>query len=1120
MRMSEISSIALLCSSWIFVTSVDPVMAQLPAQTDAREITPGAALEREIKSGERHSYRITLRRGQYLRLMVGQHGVNVLVEVYAPGGGPLFEVDNQFDSELPEYLSLLAEPGGEYGVVVRPADDTAVAGKYGIQINELRDAEPRDATRYAAEKAVAEAQKLRRQSPAESKRRAVEKFESALPLWRELGDRMQEGKTIHLIGLTYANLTEMAKAMEYYNRALPIRREVGDRRGEGETLNNIATTYWWLGDQQKALEFFGRTLPIRREVADLQGEGSTLGNMGVVYIALGEYSKALDTLNQALLPRRKANDRAGEAETLGNIGAVYSQFFGEPFKAIDYLNRSLELRRAVGDQRATAHALAELGNVYLGLGELQKSMEYCNQSLPLWRLTGDRRGEGHALAYIAASYSRLGDLQKALDYDGQALTLLRASADPRSEVAGLQTLARDYRNLGDFQMALAYYNQVIQLSRTISAPSTEAAALLGIGEIHLKNKSGRTAMDSLSQGLAMLETLGERRLQAEALYNLGLAQADLGNREAGLDYIRRGLELQRAMQDRSGEAQSLLSFAELERGLGNLDEARANAQSGLDIIESLRTKVDNQDLRASYLALHRNYYEFYIDLLMQLHRNHPSGGHDAEALLASERARSRSLMEMLVESHTDIREGIDPALRESEQTIQQRINAKAELLTKLLGGKQSGQQSGAVQNELDSMLGDYQDLQARIRSQSPRYAALTQPRPLALAEIQKRVVDSETLLLEYALGSERSYLWVVGRDSIASFELPKRVVIESAARRFHELTALGDRIELRAQTKLAAAELSKLVLAPAAGDLKNKRLVIVADGALQYVPFGALPVPSSGDPQLLIAAHEILSVPSASVLAVLRQETPHLRHADKDVAVFADPVLDVHDPRLQQIYAKAERPDIPAAADDLVRSASELGIGSFERLRFSRREADAIAALSPPNRGFKAVGFDASRAIATSADIGRYRIVHFATHGLINTQHPELSGVVLSLVDRQGKPQDGFLRLHDIYNLKLAADMVVLSACRTALGKDVKGEGLIGLTRGFMYAGAQRVVASLWNVRDEATAELMKRFYEGMLKRELRPAAALRAAQVSMSKEKRWEAPYYWAGFVLQGEWR
>ena len=193
---------------------------------------------------------------------------------------------------------------------------------------------------------------------------------------------------------------------------------------------------------------------------------------------------------------------------------------------------------------------------------------------------------------------------------------------------------------------------------------------------------------------------------------------------------------------------------------------------------------------------------------------------------------------------------------------------------------------------------------------------------------------------------------------------------------------------------------------------------------------------------------------------------------------------------------------------------------SFERLPFSRREAEAITALTPKGRRLKALDFAASRATATSEQLSQYRIVHFATHGLLNNVHPELSGVVLSLVDEAGQPLDGFLRLHEVYNLKLPAELVVLSGCQTALGKEIKGEGLVGLTRGFMYAGAARALVSLWSVSDEATAELMKRFYRGVLKDGLRPAAALRAAQVAMGKDQWWEAPYYWAGFVLQGEWR
>jgi CHAT domain-containing protein len=228
----------------------------------------------------------------------------------------------------------------------------------------------------------------------------------------------------------------------------------------------------------------------------------------------------------------------------------------------------------------------------------------------------------------------------------------------------------------------------------------------------------------------------------------------------------------------------------------------------------------------------------------------------------------------------------------------------------------------------------------------------------------------------------------------------------------------------------------------------------------------------------------------------------------KTLALLADPVFEADDPRLVTLRKKK--------ATDSASARRE----SFSRLPFSRIEAEGIARLVPKNSLLKATGFQANRAMATSPELSRYRIIHFATHGMLNSEHPLLSGLAFSLINKNGVPQDGFLRMHEIYNLRLPADLVVLSACQTALGEEIKGEGLVGLTRGFMHAGAQRVVASLWQVDDVATADLMQRFYRGMLKENLRPAAALRAAQIEMSKSPRWSSPYYWAGFVMQGEWR
>ena len=323
-----------------------------------------------------------------------------------------------------------------------------------------------------------------------------------------------------------------------------------------------------------------------------------------------------------------------------------------------------------------------------------------------------------------------------------------------------------------------------------------------------------------------------------------------------------------------------------------------------------------------------------------------------------------------------------------------------------------------------------------------------------------------------------------------------------------------------------------MLLGPVAARMVGKRILVVTDGALQYLPFAALPIPGGpGEPVPMVVDHEVVSLPSASVLAVLRQETKGRKPPAGAIAVLADPVFEADDPRLQTISAADGPKKTPTRADAAKAGATASGTlfasgflrdGSVNvpRLASTRQEADAILATAADGATLRAIGFDASRATAMSPNLSHYRIVHFATHGVFNNDDPGLSGIILSLFDNRGQPQDGFLRLHDIYGLQLPAELVVLSACNTALGKPVKGEGLVGIVRGFMYAGAKRVVASHWKVDDEATGALMGRFYDEMLKQNRSPAAALRQAQLVVREQQRWQSPFFWAAFVLQGEWK
>ena len=880
----------------------------------------------------------------------------------------------------------------------------------------------------------------------------------------------------------------------------------------------------------EAIKKFEEALELYRAAADRAGEIATLNVLAGGYKATGDKQKALHAYEQVLQLHESAGNRQGQAETLHNIGTLYNSPVADSVPgiierqtALEFLYKAVALYKELDAPKREAYTLSEIGGIHNALGAKHKALEHYNQALRIQRTVGDRRREAYTLAYIGGAYNALGEKHKALEYLDLAVPLFKTEGDAFGEASVLTQIGGIHFALGDTDKALENFYKALPLHKKHNR-NWEASTLTQLGAVYHSRGDAQKALEYLNHALTLSKTLNNRGWQARSLTHMGAVYSSLGDWTRATECFDEALKLSRALMDQNGEANTLLNMARAERDRNNLANAREHIEKALENIESLRAMLVSQDWRASYLASKRDYYEFYIDLLMRLHQESPAKGHNAAALRASERARARSLLETLSEARIDIREGVDPQLLAREQALQHQINHKEMQRIGLLSGKLTQEQTQRLEKDLNALLTSYNEVRAQIRARSPRYDALMQPEPLTLHDIQSQILDGETVLLEYALGEEKSYVWAMTQTSLKSFVLPKRAVIESAARRFYELLTNSNKLEAKRATEVAAAELGQILLGPAAEFLGKKRLLVVGEGALQYVPFHALGLPGSQGPyRPVLATHEVITLPSASVLAVLRREASGREVAPKAVAVFADAVFKNNDSRLQHARANAQSEtadDQIGEQNDLLRSATESGVVSFQRLPFTRREAEAIVNLAGASASLKALDFAANRDTVFESKLDQYRIVHFATHGLLNSRHPELSGIVLSLVDKDGRAKDGFLRTHDIYNLKLRADLVVLSACRTALGNEVKGEGLLGLTRGFMYSGTPRVVASLWDVRDEATSKLMSHFYEKMLRENLRPAAALRAAQLMLLKEPRWQAPYYWAGFTLQGDWK
>ena len=814
-------------------------------------------------------------------------------------------------------------------------------------------------------------------------------------------------------------------------------------------------------------------------------------------------------------------------------------------------------------------AIQNIGEAYDLLGEKQKALDYYAQALTLARSIGAKQVEGIISTNLATLYSSLGEKEKARDMYLQALEIHRATGNRTTEADTLHLLGFLHYELEDTQRALDYLTQALPVWRQLKDKRGEAITLTATGMVYRSLDQRDKSLEFSNQGLPLHREVGNRAGEAETLINIGLIESASGEKQKAFENFNRAAELSRAISDPALEAKAKYEIARVKLDTGELDQARSQIEDTLNIVESLRTKVASQELRASYFATVQKYYDFYIELLMRMNGRQVGKGFSGEALQVSERARARSLLEILAEANASIREGVDATLLEREQRLHHQLSGKADALARLYASRPTPEQVVAAKKEVDDLTAQYNDVRAEIRRASPRYAALTQPSPLSLKEIQQQVLDNDTLLLEYWLGEKRSYLWAVTPTKITSYVLPARAKIESAARDSYEWLSKPaqanakrrlkhDGVEMseserRARGLQALTYLSNTLIKPVAAQLGKKRLVVVASGALQYVPFAALTVASNRSPvagkktqlnQLpttdhrpLIQDHEVINLPSVSTMAVLRRDTGQRQVAPKMLAVLADPVFEKDDERVGKMARpivgnataqpkEAEKSQSQAVAEERSlkhmkeKSAEETGEMKISRLPFTRQEAEQILALVPEAERKQALDFDASRATATAKDLSQYRYVHFATHGYLDSERPEFSALVLSLINKDGVQQSGFLYAYDVYNLQLNSDLVVLSACETGLGKEIKGEGLVGLTRGFMYAGAPRVVVSLWSVNDRATADLMARFYRKMLKENLRPAAALRAAQIEMLKESRWREPYYWAAFALQGEWR
>lgn len=1126
---------------------VDPVfMKTAGTATEPRMLVPGAVISENVSAGETRAYVLDLEAGQHALIEIDKGDLKLKISVCAGTGQSCLDLIGRRYGKLS--LSFSANSSAPQKIEVSSLEATGAARSFELRVVEVVKTNSRHQMKDDAVRIEAEAESLRDRQDLSSQQVAVSKYDEAARLWESVGEFKRAAETLCDMGDVYLALSQYPQALARYTKALALSERSGDRLARLAALHGIGYVNIALGNDEKALSRAQEMLDLidradhgeRDSAGFKRARAQALNIMGELSYAGGELAESIKMFESALPLWTDAGDRSGQALALLNLGFSYSDS-GNPQAASEHYQRSLTLWQSINDARGMAQAQTALGGAYSTLGEEQLALNLHQQAVVQFRKIGNKQGEAAALTGVGSVYQDLNQYQDAFDNYFVALRISEAIGNRGSIALNKFLLGKMLYLQGEVDRALPYYRESLYLSRDANDGVVEAHALKGLGMVYFTRGDKAGAIAQFEAALEIYRGNGNRRSQAATLNDIGHIYDSAGDVAKALTSFGEALTIVRQISDRRGEALTLFNTAKAELKRGNLTTASSLVQQSIDISESLRTKIRNSQLRTSYFASVHQQYELYIHVLMRLHAQQPDKGFNAEALVASERARARSLLDSLFEDKLAPGKNLSADLLSHERELLRMLDLKAESQTRLLSGKHTDEQAERVNQEIRALTMEYQDVRSQLREQSPRLATLTQPTELRLGDLQAIVKGDDAMLLEFALGDEQSYLWIVSAGGIASYELPGRTTIEDLSRRTYELltarqlsaqSSPADEQKLReldAEYWRQSAALSTILLGPAVDQLSSKRLLIVSDGFLKYIPFEALPVPNqspmtaSPDSELLFFNHEIVGLPSLLTLAALRSEKPTTT-ATKTIAVIADPVFERDDPRIVaarpegDVLAKGESDD--AYLSSALRAFPEQGgqpvVG---RLPSTLREAKAIIAVTPPEQRMVASGFAATKERIINDKLKAYRIIHFATHGLLNEGSPELSGVVLSLFDEQGESRPGFLRLHDIYSLDLSADLVVLSACRTGLGRNVQGEGIVGLTSGFMYAGAKSVVASLWKVDDDATAELMSHFYTAMLKDGLPPAAALKTAKWEMWKQQRWRPPFYWAAFTLQGEY-
>ena len=965
-----------------------------------------------------------------------------------------------------------------------------------VRVSAGRPGADAENTRAVEEESLAEAEDIRRHGDQASWPVALEKFRGAADFFRAAGDGVLQRAALNgEARLLLYKLSDYQAAREAARAATTVDTGETDQQGQGLAWKTLSSAEYFLGDYAAGIQAAQKAIALYQQSGDDYWQGILLGNLAYTYRETGDTQHALESSEQALAIARRIQDQYGVAFNLEALATVHRSR-GELEQAFELYYEALDATRIQPFPSVEAAIWSGLGDLYSDLNDETRAEECFKKALPLTKSASDTAGMLKVISSLGELYLREGRPKEALTTLEEGREQAEKLGLVREQSILATAVGRSEAELGNAEAARAAFQGALKSAVGIANKDAEAYALLHYGDFEYA--AGNAA--------------GAREMYARA--------GDLWEQES----------------NRAQAATALASLARLDAEAGELEKARQEIEGALEFCEASRATLASRELRTSFFSSKHAYYDLAVSILMRLHEKEPNAGHDAEAFAIAERASSRGLLDELGGGRVPMfAHAPEDLVREKKKNQDQLDALFGRLRTLSDDPEKNAQQIVKTRVEIEEGLRASDTLEARMRAASGEYAALTGAQPATFGEIAEHM-ETRSALAKYWVGQNETYLWLIAPDGFHSFTIHsgleqlrplvvswvENLQARSEQKRGEGLAQRASRIARADEAEKKGAEsLGKLLLAPIANLENVDRIYIVPDGPLSSVPFAALRIPANDSfhqphsSKILISRYEVLTEPSESILQVLalsRADTE--RRESLRIAVFADAVYSNRDPRVEGAHAATAEFE----STNTLRLATEAGMAHLPRLTGSREEAHQIGSLNGLANTDVRLGFQADTSAVRDRDWSKFAVVHFGVHALLNTDRPAFSGVVLTMVRPDGAPQNGVLWLNDLYNLRMPVNLVVLSGCHTANGREVPGEGLEGLSRAFFFAGARSVVGSLWSVEDRETSLLMTKFYGNLIRERQSPAGALRRAQLATASAASTSAPYYWAGFTVQGD--